>query len=427
MPKRSMGLRRSVLGERKKKGGGGWRGNWRDRFTIPKGFEAAILLCPGEYLDEREDSIKDNDGEPPLKHYYVYPHHTLKDGKIFWTGRCRCEFGEDGECLGCYQNGHGDKRIGKPREKFNFNILHIAPYMKLPLKDGKGKTVKFREDGENHKRGDTIMSWQEVTTPRELKEIEQYAEEMIEDGDLRVAMKKYLEVGSGHLEHLMGIDEYASKMCICGGKLNPTAFSCQGCDDLLCDVYDENMSPDAVVEYSKQRQRCGGCGKYDFANIKSDCDECDEPKALTAFDVVAYVRRQGEGTNSTIVIDKVVPLSEYELADGSFLVEMEEDDDEQLVPVYTDADEFEFVESIGKLVSNQFDFTKVNPKLDNDELAKKMRVDNVFGSSGSSKSQGRRYSRHDNDDDDTDDTDDPPRKRRSSAGKTKRRRPASRQ
>jgi len=237
------GLRKSVMSEKKSGKGKGWRGNWRDRFDIPKADAEPVLLVPGEYADERPDSIKDNGGEAPLKHYGVHPFHSYKDnvrGKdVFMKRRCAAGWtGDDGECIGCHRKDSGDRRVGYKRAVYSLNALHLNLYEKKPIKNKEGKVMRFEEDGENHKRGDSIKSWQPITRPKDMKNALINLEEMMEEGTLQMCRKKYIEVGKGHLDNLMIIEEMANKRCMCGGELTPVLFTCPECGEVLCDVED---------------------------------------------------------------------------------------------------------------------------------------------------------------------------------------------
>jgi uncharacterized OB-fold protein len=404
---RAMSLRRSVAGERKKKGGKGWGGSWRDRFDMPKADGTDIMLCPGEYADERPESIKENGGEPPMKPYHVHPNHTIKDKNLFRKVRCGGGWEDkDGDCICCYRKTAGDKRIGPKRDVYSLNLLHLALYEKAPLKDAKGKTRKFEHDDPDgkYKRGDIIMSWQQITRARDMKDALKNLDQGLEDGTLAMFRKKYIEVGSAHLQNLMVIDDMARSRCTCGGHLEPTAFFCEKCEEELCNVDDANMTPEERDEYALERQRCNNCGHFGFPELEYVCDECGEPEPLTAFDVVATVRKTGEGTASTIHVEKVVPIYEYEFPDGSGLVKV--DDDGELVE---DADgELVFEDDIAKLRDNQFDFDKVHQPVDNEYIANLLGVDNPFGSKGGARRYGKagdRFNSGDSDDDDDSDDD----------------------
>lgn len=399
---RAMSLRRSVLQERqKKKSSQGWSGSWRDRFDVPKADAEDILLAPGLYEDDRPDSIKENGGEAPMKHYHVHPSHTYKDRDLFRMGRCAGGWeGHDGDCLGCYRKESGDKRVGHPRAIHSLNLLHLALYRKETLKDKSGKPRRFEHDDPEgrHKRGDPIRGWVPVTRARDIKEVKQNLGELLEEGEASMFRKKYVEVGSSHLQNLMAIDDMAKKHCFCGGQTTPSQFNCAKCDSVLLDVEEANLTPEERDEFAIQRQRCDACGHYDFPDMDYVCDDCDDPQPLNAFQVVASVRKAGEGTSSTIYIDKITPIYEYELPDGSSLLEWDKEEDDFAI----DKDgNFVFREDVAKLVNNQFNFDKVHQPFDNDYIAQFLKCDNPF-----EKKQGARQYRRRNDDDGDDDDND---------------------
>jgi len=417
---KAMSLRRSVAGERKKKGGKGWGGSWRDRLDVPKADGTDILLCPGEYEDERPDSIKDNGGEPPIHPYHVHPCHTIKDKNLFRKLRCRGGYEESTDCICCYKKNAGDKRISPKRDVYSLNALHLALYQKSPLLDAKGKPRRFEHDDPEggFKRGDKILSWQQITRARDKKEALQELDDRLEDKTLTMYRKKYIEVGSAHLQNLMVIDDMARSRCSCGGSLEPVSFFCEKCEDELCNVEDANMTPEERDEYALERQRCTNCGHFGFPDQEYVCDECDEADPLTAFDVVATVRKTGEGTASTITVEKVIPVYEYEFPDGTGLVEFDEDGD-----WIEDADGNPvFEEGVAKLRDNQLDFDKVHQPLDNDYVANLLNCDNPYGSSESgARKYGKSGSRFRSGDDDSDDDDDSKPSKSSRKGGARRR------
>jgi hypothetical protein len=417
MGRDSMSLRRSVQGERKKKGAKGWGGNWRDRMNIPKAEFTPILLCRAEYEDTRPDSIKDNDGEIPLKHYHVHPNHTIKDNNLFRKLRCAGGWeGHDADCLCCYRKKNGDKRVGFPRDVFSMNILHLALYQKQPLKDKDGKPRRFENDDPEggHRRGDPIMGWTEVTRARDKKDVLVNIEDLLEDGSVSMARKKYVEVGSGHLQNLMLINDKAEKICACSGKLEPVAFFCEKCDETICDVEEANMTAEERDQYAMERQRCDSCGHFGFPENEHVCDECDEPEPLSAFDVVAWVKKTGEGTATTITIDRVEALADFEFPDGSSLYQWDDDEDNF---VEDDDGNYVLYEDYEKLIGNQFNFDKVHQASDSDYIAKLLGCENPFGSKGGARGYAKSSSRFRDDDGDgkgkdDDDGDEKPRRGR---------------
>jgi hypothetical protein len=364
-------FRNSVMGERKEKNGKGWRGSFRDRLDVPKDEATPILLLRGKYEDPRGKQ----QGELA---YYPHTVHSLKLAAS-GPGSFREIPCSGHECVGCYAKDGGDPRV-TTRDKFALNVLHLSIYRKEPIKDKDGKVLTYSEDGKDHRRGDAVMGWNEVTGRKDRKDIAANPAAAVASGDVSLFRRKYLDLGRNHLEALMAIDELASKLCFCGGSLAPTAFHCESCDELLCDVENSNMTAKQVNEYSGSRQRCSSCGHLGFTKIITICDSCEEPSPMSVFDVVAYVRKHGENTASTIMVEKIVPLTEFTLADGNALVKDWDVGAEGVTPVWAD-------NVAGSMT--QFDFEQVFAASDSQYVSSLLGINNPFG--GPAPQQTRSY------------------------------------
>ena len=417
MAQKAMSLRRSVMGEKKKQGGKGWRGSWKDRLDTPKGDATDVLLCAGEYTNNSPTAIKNNGGEAPVTHYSSNKFHTFKgsvggkrDG--FFKGRCAGGWEKEEDCLGCLSVEEGDKRV-QTRSLFSLNILHLALYEMQELTDRKGNMLTFKHDDSEgrHKAGDPIQGWVELTRARDLKDALNEIDEGLSDGWLTMWRKKYLEVGSSHLDHLMAIDDYAKKHCMCGGTTEPVTFRCEGCEETLTTVDDANFTSQERDRYAAERHRCDDCGHVGMPDMDYICDECgDDAEPLNAFQVVASIRKTGSGTSSSIDVVEVVPVWDYELPDGTSLLEYDDEDE-----LLEDEDgNVVFREDVEKLVNNQFNFEKVHKPYDNDYIAKLLNRDNPF-SGGSI----RKYSKSGGSD--SSDDDDAPKKKRRPGGRRRAR------
>lgn len=379
-------FRRSVLGERQGKQSKGWRGGFRDRLDLPKEEATPILLMRAEYEDTRPDQIRSNGGTPPIKSYFPHIVHSLKLAAS-GPGSYRELPCAGNDCVCCYAKDGGDARV-TTRTKFAMNVLHLSLYRKEQLKDKNGQALRYDRDGEHHRAGDPVMGWTEVVGRKDKKQIENNIDAELRSGNVTMYRRKYVDVGSGHLENLMLIAEMAAKRCFCGGNLAPTAFHCEKCDECLCDVENSNLTPKQVNEFAMSRQRCGACGHNGLSKIITICDSCDEPSPMSVFDVVAYVRKHGEGTNSTVICEKIVPLTEFQLANGDYLIaELAADAEGQMVPVWTEAVKDSMV---------QYDFEQVFEPVDAAYQASILKIPNPFdrgnggGNAGGEPAQGAR-------------------------------------
>jgi len=374
---RKVGLRQSTLRgrrSRKGKGGGGWRGNWKDRFNIPRDELTPILLTDGDY--PAPDDSKD-------KFYF----HTCKMHKMrlapkgagsFYSDRCALDYGEV-DCLPCFAKDRGDRRVGL-NDNFSFNILHLALYAKKEVLDRDGRVKRYERDTETARRGDPIRSLQVVETPREIREIREGIGNKLEQKEVALFKKKYLEVGANHRDDLARIADEAAKFCRCGGDLTPVCFVCEECESEVLSSADlDDMKASEVSKFRDERQTCSHCGHTGFPDFESACSDCDEPEALSAFEVVAFVKKEGESTGTHIVVKEVIPVTEFELADGSSLIDWEEDeeDDDNMVPCEDDDGNYVWTEENGirKAITSQWDFNSIHKPRDHAFHSRKLNVD----------------------------------------------------
>ncbi len=383
------GLRRSVLEGKNKKGTsrGGWKGSWRDRYDIPKAEEEDILLTRAAY--ENPEDVDEKTGEKGLAHFHTCQMHGLKlkpkGPGSYLTARCNIDAGQE-DCLACKCQAEGDRRVTlKPT--FSFNIIHFGLYERVPL-ERDGRVVKH-EDGEN--RGKPIMVWDLVDKPSDRKRIMADLDRYIRDGDVRLFQKKYIELGKGHRDEISEIEAQASKFCRCGGDLTPIAFFCEKCEECLADVEDDDMSRKEIAAFAESRERCKKCGHVGLPVPQNTCNSCKHPEALTAFDVVASIRKEGEGTGSHVVIKKITPIDQYQMPDGGYLIEFEKSG-KDYIPKVDDNGQWIFVEDmdIRKAAESQWDFEKVHEPKEHGFIADKLQVRNPFGST-SGKGKYSRY------------------------------------
>jgi hypothetical protein len=385
MSLRSARFRDSVRGERKQRGGTGWRGSYRDRLDIPKAEATPVLLMRAEYEDLRPKELEAAGGVPEVKHYHTRIVHSLKLGQA-GPGSYREFTCSPEKCVPCHAKAGGDKRVAT-KSKFAMNCLHFALYLQEDDRDAKGNFRCYEEDTQDgkHKKGEPYRVWNEVLRAGDRKDVMDQLDEWLASGECMLARRKYLDVGSGHIENLMVIDEMASKRCFCGGKLAPTEFHCEKCDEVLCDVNNANLAAKDVVAYSGARQRCTSCGHHGFTKATSICDSCDAPSPMSAFDVVAYVRRAGEGAQSTIICEEIVPLSEFQLADGSYIITGWEQKDDEWAPTWAD--------NVKELMV-QYNFEQIMSPPTPEFAASVLKIDNPFGPPAGAQG-ARNYARND--------------------------------
>jgi hypothetical protein len=366
---------------RRRTGKGGWRGSWQDRLDIPKAEETDILLTRGEYPNPED---LDENGEPRLAHFHTCNQHGVKlkpQGQgSYYSARCNIEAGQE-DCLCCMRMQQGDRRITM-KDVYSFNCLHLSLHERVPLvRDG--KVVKY-EDGD--KRGEPVMTWSAVEKPRRRKEILDDIDGFVRDGEAALFRKKYIEVGPSHRDELSQIDEMASHYCKCEGELTPVLFTCEKCEEVLVDVEKDDMSKKEVESFASSREKCS-CGHIGLPVPEMVCTSCKQPEPLTAFDVVATVKKEGAGTNAHIVVRKITPLTRYQLPNGTSLLEWEKSRNGEYDPRIDDNGDFVFTDEydVRKAAEAQFDFEKVHEPRDHGYHANRLGCENPFRNAGASK------------------------------------------
>jgi hypothetical protein len=319
----------------------GWKGGWQDRHDISRAKADKIMLTPGKY----ENPI---DGESE-EHYW-----TDLFQKVSHNGSFRL-YRQNDVLMARHQAG--DARVEGPKQRWAFNIIHFDLYRKEDVLDDQGRPRTFTQ-GKN--AGKVITNWKPVEAIRDRKDIKRNIADLVAREEVTTFRKKYIEVGQAHYNNLLEIDRLAKLRCRCSGRLEAIAYECEHCGDLMVDVDSSDLTEEELIQFGDNERRCKACGVRDFPKKIVECDSCSDPKPLRFWEVVAHVRKSGEGAQTIIAVEDVVPVNEFTTEDGNRLIEV--DDEEN--PIIDENGDFTFVEGIDKLVKNQFDFDQVYEKKD---------------------------------------------------------------
>ena len=394
MAPRSMKMRQSIRQEKAKpkSSGKGWKGNWRDQIKLDHtkmGKEQGILLIAGDYLDRRPESKEKNGGEVSQTYHSRHVHTFALPGKKgaaagYRSTTCRRFYGE--ACLACDEFERGNKKIdggrkpkSKPRSKFSINAIEFDLYEQVDATDRDGKVLRYDSDHPEgkYKRGDVIKRWVPVENLKDRKQMLSNTDglaDLVDDGEIRLWRKAFLEVGFGHLGCVEEIADKAAELCRCGGNLTKIGFKCAHCGHELLNINEDDATEDMLASFDKEAENCPKCGKTDFPDPAYECDDCDQPEPYAWDQVVAYIHKSGEGAQTTLVIDKVVPLDTFLAADGRPIIETDKDG----IAVMNDDGGFTFIEEIAPLIANQFNFDAIHEPADNDVIAGWLEIENPY-------------------------------------------------
>jgi hypothetical protein len=314
----------------------GWACKWSDQLKMGNGESAWIQLTPGAYpVHDQPSTMAPYLGLPMFKIQY-----TNERGYTSW-GYFRES--EGGSTLSLRSEAE-DPNVAAPKygdiNRYFVGVIHYALYRReCVMKDG--KPLLFSN---GKLKGKPVFNWGPVTSIRERKQLLQSGD----PEDIGLYRKKFIEMPNSHFKVVQEIGRRARGLCRCGtGTLFPSVFVCSGCEEVLLETEDSDMTDADVAAYGDQDIRCPHCGVVDFPRAEYDCDSCDDPRPHKYYEVAAQISRTlGDDGFPSYSLTSVISMANMVLADGST----------RPVTGTDDKDEFTYDESLTKLISNQFDF-----------------------------------------------------------------------
>lgn len=309
-----------------------------------------VVLVRGEYPDVY--AVNPADGtllvpSPKIEGYH-FRHHTFN---VFMAPRnpnergyntfrdlvCSCgpEPHAPQPCIGCYQYDHGQKDA-KPKDQWVFNIAHLVWYHTVPLvKDGQ---VQMKRDNsgpvmvkqeclaykmENVLLGRAIQSGR---VPPDIAKKYKQCEGCKQQAGYAWGDHRILQLGFKHLKNILEIDDKVGKKCInCNTGILRVAFDCEKCNAEMVDLSQAGWTNDQIETFSKTQTACGACGAHGLPKSIYECgfDEsynqiaqsCGNSEKASIFDCVLWLQREGESTESEVVVKRVELISQYQTQD----------------------------------------------------------------------------------------------------------------
>lgn len=273
-------------------GGGGsllsirWNGRWRP----PQNTTTKFRLIPGAYLGfEGEEN-----------EYYQYVEHFVARSKRSFICSKQYQIIDGnlttigGKCLGCEERDNGAEDISWSL-KHAFNGVHLTWYHLDPVFDDRGKPILFKRGPH---QGEQVIRRVECEG-RRCK----YCKEKLP----KVFGKQvHWSMGAGHLNDLAGFVSEIEKDCAgCGtGRLEEVSYECTNCANLFIDMNTTDMDDKAIASYVAHKRECPQCQTVDYPMRQFECNTCRDPASTSIFDCTLEIKRQGEGTQSTIQIPR---------------------------------------------------------------------------------------------------------------------------
>jgi hypothetical protein len=276
-------------------GGGNLSIRWNNRWAPPQGVLTTGRLLPGNYINfEGEES-----------EYFHYVTHFVSRSKRELICSKKYQIvsncGKDelvdigGKCLACEEKAKGAEDISWSL-KHVFNWLHLANYHKVVAIDKKnGKLLRYSK---GPKEGEQIFN-DKPCTGRNCEHCQAKLDKFFGN-------KCHWSLGSGHLNELTGfVMDIAQDCSNCGeGRLSISGYECENCGHLIIDIKTTKMSDEEIRSYTSRKIQCNECKYIGVSIMQTECSHCQDPMPLSIFDCELEIKRQGEGTNSSIQIPR---------------------------------------------------------------------------------------------------------------------------
>lgn len=324
--------------------GGGGGGGWFDMFKLPVNTPTPFVLIKAEYIDpnppqERIEYDANNQPIPVKNLFYKYKQHTrktFKNGQEYFPKE-RCSTGHDPHnpqpCAGCMAYDMGDKTISLS-DRFAFGIVHLTPYHRHPMVDYQTGQVRMKQDnsGPFFKYSECLgrsCSLCKYKAGQPLPKGETPPPFHPNDISTEFGHRRYLDLGKNHLNNLQSWDGTITSQCSspiydakgtfiakCGQQLTRMSFNCPHCDSVLIDMATDPRTDEEIEQAIAHPYVCLKCQKSVNVHEVVSCDSCasaQRPHLQNGIvDMVLWGMRQGEGTQSQLVLQQFQLVEEFQ-------------------------------------------------------------------------------------------------------------------
>lgn len=307
-----------------------------DQLAVP------VVLIPGEYKDEM--------GQASDTYLFRFHKYTeTKDGRTRYP-ELPCIRGVDHSpqnCIGCLKVERKEwKDASDTKENVLVNLCHLVNYHEIPWR--KQGQIQTKKDS-----NEPIMIWKECshsTLERQLwaNQNNRTCEGCTQQAKTRVGGRRYLQLGWGNQKQLAQFqEEVLSRKCKkCKTGAIEVALKCGGCNTVLHPITSGGYTIDQIKQLKEDPQCCVNpqcvhanpqnpmmlvseydCGyNDDLLGRRPDgagCAEGVETEPYSIYDVVLWLIRKGEGTESRIHVHKWCPINEYPWQGTQQIVDLE--------------------------------------------------------------------------------------------------------
>jgi hypothetical protein len=260
---------------------------------------ARIRLIPGDYV------AMDGSKAPYFEYYEHFATRSMK-GHIcskIWKELPDGEMIGSGKCASCWEIDENKAGDLSRRRLAAFMLLDYGWFYLVPATNKDGKIIRRDKDSKYGKKGSIVYD----RIP-EAEAIKEYGRAKIkrESFERLQGRIEHWSLGVNHLLQLSSKIDDLERECRCGGQINIPVWECSACEAEVIDLTrkDADLTADEVNQMVSGPCKCGACGNVDLLNPVHECDSCGNPDPIELWDVDLWVRREGVGNQSSLVISK---------------------------------------------------------------------------------------------------------------------------
>ncbi len=371
------GLRRSAqkMGGNKGKSKGGYYANWtppsftkNERSITPQEvphFAEPIVIIEGEYADPF--NVSKVDGKPTIQeaYHYVFHRYMQKYNNKTQYRMMACLRGADQhnpkQCVPCLliDNKELDEKGWGARSGYIFNIAHMVPYHQQPLV--KNNQIQTRKDNGQPIMIDRECRFGTISQRVYARTNQKQCEGCQQQAPQKLGSHRYWQVGKNHLNDLLDFNKkILGKICFYTNTgIIHVGFGCAKCGTSFVNLAQSGMTNEQIDQFADNPVQCPNqaCKFYSYPQPEYDSGYTEggfskiagftlpngpdgkpvRPRPLSLFDVVLWVQREGESTDSAIVITRWCRLTKFPTQNGE--VDVTQYVNEQIVPQPFDFDD----------------------------------------------------------------------------------------
>ena len=259
-----------------------------------------VLFCGTEYSNGKVETMET---------------HVLKSGRFIKETKSV----KGGTAQLCADKG--DQRVDRAKEKFFFDVIVFDLFKRVHVE--KRGIPQFWKRGP--KEGEPMYEYHFVDSVSERRKLLKNIDELVDSGEVIPWKKMYLQIGTGHFDSLADISVECRNKCECGGPLTPIEYVCSSCGDIIDSLDETSKTFEDFRSLESSVVRCKGCGNADRPLVNKECDDCDDPLPMGLDKLICTMKLQGEGTSSSIVLQRLDPITEYTDIAGRPIIELDDD------------------------------------------------------------------------------------------------------